>query len=169
MRHNDLEVHVEPYRGEREVAIPGSTRDASLGDLFKRLTADSAELIQKEVELAKSEIRETGKVYARDASKIGIASGLAFVGVLALSAFLVIGLGNAMGGRYWLSSLIVGIAAAGIGYLMVTNAVNDMKERGVKPQQTLHSLREDKAWVGQQARELKQDLTSDPTTPSTTY
>lgn len=169
MRQSDLEVRVEPYGGDRTVTVPGSTREASLGDLFKRLTADSAELIQKEIELAKSELRESGKAYTRDASKIGIASGLAFVGVLALSAFLVIGLGNAMGGRYWLSSLIVGIAAAGIGYLMVTNAVNDMKQRGLKPRETLHSLREDKAWVGQQARELKQDLTSDPTTPSITY
>ena len=169
MRHNDLEVHVEPFGGDRTVAIPESTRDASLGELFKRLTADSAELIQKEVELAKSEIRETGKAYTKDASKIGVASGLAFVGVLSLSAFLVIGLGNAMGGRYWLSSLIVGIAAAGIGYMMVTNAINDMKQRGVKPRNTLDSLRDDKVWVEQQARELKHDLTSDPTTPSITY
>lgn len=164
MRQSDLEVPVGS--GDGLSALHHSPRDASLGELLKRLTTDSAELIQQEVELAKTELRETGTAYARDAAKIGVAAGLAFVGVLALSAFAVIGLGNVLGGRYWLSSLIIGAAAAGIGYMMVTNAVNDMKNRGVKPRETLETLREDKAWVGQQARELKHDLTSNPTTPS---
>ena len=165
MRQSDIEVRVEQH-GEGLPTMHNSPRDASLGDLFKRLTSDSTELIQKEMELAKSELRETGAAYAKDAAKIGVAAGLAFDGVLALSAFIVVGLGNVMGGRYWLSSLIVGLVAAGIGYAMVTNAVNDMKNRGIKPRETIDTLREDKAWVGQQARELKHDLTSNPTTPS---
>ena len=165
MRQSDMEVRVEQH-DDGLAAMHNPPRDASLGDLFKRLTSDSAELVRQEIELAKSELSETGSAYAKDAAKIGVAAGLAFVGVLALSAFLVIGLGNVMGDRYWLSSLIVGIAAAGIGYVLVTNAVNDMKSRGIKPRETLETLREDKAWVGQQARELKHDLTSNPTTPS---
>ena len=165
MRHNDIEVRVEQH-GDGLPAMHNSPRDASLGELLKRLTTDSAELIQKEVELAKTEVRETSAAYAKDGAKIGVAAGLAFVGVLALSAFLVIGLGNVLGGRYWLSSLGVGVVAAGIGYMMVTNAVNDMKARGIKPRETIQTLREDKAWVGQQARELKHDLTSNPTTPA---
>jgi hypothetical protein len=165
MGHSDIEVRVQQH-GDGLPATHGSPRDASLGELFKSLTSDSAELIRQEVDLAKTEFRELGAAYARDAAQIGIAAGLAFVGVLALSAFLVIGLGNVMGGRYWLSSLVVGILAAGIGYMMVTSAVKDMKSRGVKPRQTLQTLKDDKAWVGQQARELKQDLTADPTKPA---
>ena len=169
MGHSDIEVRVQQHGDGLPGMQPSTPRDASLGELFKSLTTDSAELVRQEIDLAKSELRETVSAYAKDASQVGIAAGLAFVGVLALSAFLVIGLGNVMGGRYWLSSLIVGILAAAIGYMMVTNAVKDMKGRSFKPRETLATLREDKAWVGQQARELKQDLKSDPTTPSIKY
>jgi uncharacterized membrane protein YqjE len=165
MRQSDIEVRVE-QRGDGLSAMHNSPREASLGELLKRLTSDSAELIQQEVELAKSEMRETMAAYAADAAKVGVAAGLAFVGVLALSAFLVIAIGNALGGRYWLSSLGVGIIASGVGYMMVTSAVKDMKQRGLKPRATLQTLREDKAWVSQQAKELKHDLTSNPATPS---
>ena len=61
----------------------------------------------------------------------------------------------------------MGLVALGIGAVMGRNAVNDVKERGLKPTQTLATLREDKTWASQQARELKHDLTTDPTTPST--
>ena len=165
MRQSDMEVRVA-HTGDGLPAMQSMPRDASLGDLLKRLTSDSAELIQKEVELAKTEFRETGAAFAKDAAKIGVAAGLALVGVLALTAFAVIGLGNVLGGRYWLSALITGAVTGGIGYMLVTNAVKDMKNRGLKPRETIATLQEDKAWVGQQARELKHDLTSNPTTPS---
>lgn len=166
MRQSDVEVPVG-YRPDENVhGVLHSPRDASLGELLKQLTSDSAELVQQEVELAKTEMRETVAAYAKDAAQVGVAASLAFVGVLALSAFLVIGLGLIMGGRYWLSSLIVGAVASGTGYAMVTRAVNDMKTRGLKPRATLATLREDKDWAVQQARELKHDLTSNPTTPA---
>jgi len=154
------------YTGEELPTMHHTSHDASIGELLKRLTSDSAELIQKEVELARTEMRESAAGYARDASNIGIAAGLSFVGVLTLSAFLVIGLGNIMGGRYWLSSLFVGVVAAGVGYMMVNNAVSAMKHREWKPRETMQTLQEDKAWVGQQARELERDMMSHQTTPS---
>ncbi len=165
MRPNEIEVRVEPH-GEGVTTITpirsDGAHEASFGDLIKSLGGDSRALLQKEVELAKAEVRETGTRLARDAAKVGIAAGLAFVGVLALTAFLVIGLGNVLGGSYWLSSLLVGGVAAGVGYSMLKSATNDIMQHGIAPRQTLESLREDKDWVAQQARELKHDLTTDP-------
>ena len=166
MNHNDMEVRVERHSDAVAPGKPG-TRDASLGELFKQLSGDTSELIRKEAELAKVEMREMGSALATDAAKIGAAAGLAMIGAFALTAFLILLLGNLFGGAFWLSALLVGLVALGIGAVMGRNAVNDVKERGLKPTQTLATLREDKTWASQQARELKHDLTTDPTTPST--
>ncbi|MES2522105.1 MAG: phage holin family protein [Gemmatimonadota bacterium] len=165
MTQDDFEVPLDQH-GDGAYARGAPRQDASLGDLFKRLTTDTGELIRQEANLAKAEFRETGSRLAGDAREIGIAAGLALAGALALVAFLVIGLGNLLGDRYWLSSLIVGVVALVVGMMMAKSAVNDMKSRSIKPQQTIDSLREDKAWAGQQARELSHDLTTDPTKPS---
>ena len=164
MRNDDMEVPLE--HGEGGLLRGTSRSDASIGDLFRRLTTDTGELIRQEASLAKAEIRETGSKLAGDAREIGIAIGLALAGSLALVAFLVIGLGNLLGDRYWLSALIVGLVATGVGMMLAKNAVNDMKNRSLKPQQTIDTLKEDKAWAGQQARELSHDLSTDPTKTS---
>ncbi len=163
MRQDDIEV---PITG-RDDAARAPASDASLGELLKRLTGDSADLVRHEVALAKAELRETGSMLAADGAKVGAAVGLALAGALALTAFLVIALGNLFDGRYWLSSLLVGAVLLGVGALLAKNAVNDVKRRGLAPRQTLATLREDKAWAGREARELKHDLTTDPTASST--
>lgn len=164
MRPDDIEV---PYDQSGDSMLSRANRaETPLGELFKRLTSDTGELIRQEATLAKAEIRETGSALVGDARDIGIAAGLAIAGALALVAFLVIGLGNLLDDRYWLSSLIVGAVALGIGMVMVKRATNDIKQRGLTPKQTMDTLREDKAWASQQARELSHDLTADPTRPS---
>lgn len=166
MRHDEIEVPVEPLGDGMLPRAAPQNGGASLGELFKRLTSDTGELIRQEATLAKAELRETGSALAGDARELGIAFGLALAGALALVAFLVIALGNLLGDRYWLSSLIVGVLALGIGAMLAKSAINDIKTRGIKPQQTIDTLREDKEWAGQQARELKHDLTTDPTRPA---
>ncbi|HYW30545.1 MAG TPA: phage holin family protein [Gemmatimonas sp.] len=165
MTQEDFEVPLDQH-GDGMYARGTPRPDTSLGELFKRLTSDTGELIRQEANLAKAELTETGSRLAGDARGIGIALGLALAGAMALVAFLIIGLGNVLGDRYWLSSLIVGGAALLVGMTMAKSAVNDIKSRSIKPQQTIDTLREDKAWASQQARELSHDLTTDPTKPS---
>lgn len=166
MDRDDMEVRLQPhYDSVRPSASGGG--EPSIGELFKRLGNDTGALIRAEAALAKAEARDTAQRLAKDGAKLGTAAGLAFVGVLSLSAFVVIGLGNLLGGAYWLSALLVGTAAAGIGAVLAKNAAHDMKSRSIRPQQSMQSLREDKNWAVQQARELKHDLTTDPTAPST--
>lgn len=171
MRSNDLGVPYEPFDdGSPSRAAPRgdvtrqdfSRADASLGDLFKRLTSDTGELIRQEAALAKAEIRETGAALLNDVRGLAIAAVLALIGGLVLVAFLVIGLGILLGHRYWLSSLIVGVAALGTGAVLARTAMNDFKTRSLLPKQTLDTLRDDKTWAAQQARELSHELTSEP-------
>ena len=133
--------------------------EPSLGELLRRLTTDTGELVRQEVNLAKVEIRQTGATLARDGSRIGIALGLALAGALALVAFLVLALGDLFN-NYWLAALIVGLVFVGIGYVLAKRALDDVKERGLAPQQTMATLREDAAWAKQEAREVKRELTT---------
>jgi hypothetical protein len=150
-------------RADRLMVYDPTHADESLGELIRRLGSDTSALIQQEAALAKAEAREAAGRIGRDSARVGIAAGLAFIGVLALSAFLVLALGRAMGGAYWLSSLLVGVAATVTGVVMARSAVQDMK-RGFTPHRTIETLREGKAWATREARELKHNLTTTPAT-----
>lgn len=170
MRQDDREIRVERH-GDLAPHASGTARDTShdtsLGELFRQLSTDTGDLIRKEAALAKAEMREVGATLTSDAKKLGIAAGLGLVGTLALTAGVILVLGNLFGGAYWLSALLVGAVAVGAAIVLARNAVNDVRERGLRPEQTIATLREDKAWASQQAKELKHDLTTDPTAPPT--
>ena len=152
-----------PVHGDRLRLHEEHGKSESLGNLVRRLGQDTSTLIQQEAALAKAEMREAGTRLARDSARIALAAGFAFVGVIALSAFLILVLGRAFGGAYWLSSLLVGGAAIMAGALMTRRAVEDMK-RGFAPRVTLETLRESKDWLTREAGELKHDLTTRPAT-----
>ncbi len=145
---------VDPGHGSAAGAEP------SLGDLLKRLSTDTAELVQQEANLAKAELAQAGSVLAHDAMKVGVALALAWTGMLALTAFIIVGLGDLLN-NYWLSALIVGVVFLAIGGFLAKNAIADVKRRGLKPEKTIATLREDATWAGQQAREMKRELTAD--------
>ena len=136
----------------------GSTGgEPSLGGQFERLRTDTSELVRQELMLARAEVRKVGGTLARDGTKLGIAVGLALCGALAVTAFLVIALGDLLN-NYWLGALVVGVVLLAVGGVLAKNAIADVKRRAV-PEQTLGSLREDAAWAKQETREVKRELT----------
>lgn len=136
---------------------PGGA-EPSLGELLARLTSDTGDLVRQEVALARAEMKQVGATLARDGAKLGIAFELANAGLLAITAFLIIALGNLFG-NYWLSALIIGVLFLAVGGYMSKNALSDIKGRGIMPDQTLSTLREDKAWATREAQEVKRELT----------
>ena len=136
----------------------GSGAEPSLGELFSRLTTDTGDLVRQEVALARAEMREVGSTIARDGTRIGIALGLALAGTLALTAFLIVALGDLLD-NYWLAALIVGVVLVAVGGVLARNAVNDIKRRSLKPEQTIDTLREDAAWAKAEASAVKRELT----------
>jgi len=135
-----------------------TTAEPSLGELFRRLSSDTNELVRQEIHLARLEIAQTGSMLARDGAKIGAAVLLANAGLLALTAFLIVGLGDLLD-NYWLAALVVSAPLLLIGGLMARSAVNDVRQRGLAPQHTMGTLREDAAWAKREAREFKRELT----------
>ena len=140
-------------------ALPALAPEQSVGDLFRQLTTDSSHLIRQEINLAKIELKETGARLGRAGTKLGIAIGVAIPGLLALAAFLVIGLGDLMNENYWLSALIVGIAFIGIAATLAKRATATLRE-GIGIPETVGTLREDTQWAKEEAQAFKRQFTA---------
>ncbi len=135
---------------------PGA--EPSLGELFRQLTQDSTTLIRQEIALAKAELRENMGGVARSAAMIAVGGAVALVGLLVLTAFLVILLGDLMA-NYWLAALIVGLLFAVIGGVLVLTHLKRLRETNLRPDQTIQTLQEDKRWLQSEVQEVKRELT----------
>lgn len=159
MPREQPEIRVE-RNADTPQRMPAAGSEPSIGELFKRVTSDMSELVSQEVALAKAEMRQALATLAQDGARAGIGLGLALVGVLALTAFLIAGLGSLLDDRYWLAALITGVVFLTIGVVLARNALADIKRRGLVPDQTAESLREDAAWAKREAAEVKRELTT---------
>ena len=138
--------------------------DPSLGELLKRLSNDTGDLFSQEVALAKAELKESAANIGKGVTKLGAALVFGLTGVFAPTAFLIIGLGGATGGRYATWALIVGALEVIIAAFAVNGARKSMRPGEIKPAETIETLREDKSWAKEEVRDLKHDLTSTPAT-----
>ena len=140
-------------------------REDSIGELFKRLSDDTGDLVKQEIKLAKIEMQRTASALGDDLRNVGIAVVVATLGALSLMTFLIISIGHLLDDKYWLSSLLIGVIFLAIGGIMAKSAITDMKQRTLLPEQTMQTLNADKAWAGRVTKELAHDLTTDPTKP----
>ena len=121
-----------------------------LGELLGDLASQTGTLIQKEVQLAKAEILEKAKNLGKHAGAVGAGGVIAHAGLLALTAALIIGLGNVM--PLWLSALVVGLVAVVAGYALVRAGTNAIAREDLTPRETIETIREDKTWLKEQMR-----------------
>jgi uncharacterized membrane protein YqjE len=155
MALNEREIGLNRGNGTMRPGVPGAS-EPSLGELFGQLSTDAGQLIRQEVALAKAELRETGATLARDGAKLGMAAGLGLLGALAATAFLIVALGDLFD-NYWLSALLVAAGLLGAAAYLGKSALADIRERGVKPEATLETLREDASWAKRETEALKRE------------
>ncbi len=125
--------------------------DRSLGELFADLARETSTLVRQEVALARTELSQKAGEIGKDLGFLAIGGAVAYAGLLAIIAAIVIGLAT-LGLPWWLSALLVGLVVAGIGYFLVQRGLSALKREGLAPQQTLDTLKEDAEWVKEQAR-----------------
>jgi hypothetical protein len=125
-----------------------SRDDRSLGELFSELSRQTSTLIRQEVALAKAEMKQKGSAAGKDIGMMAAGGALAYAGLLALIATIIIALANVM--AWWLSALIVGIVVVAIGGLLIQRGMSSLKQSGVAPEQTIETLKEDKEWAKKQ-------------------
>jgi len=121
---------------------PNRAEDRSLGELFGDLTRESTQLVRQEINLAKTELTEKASKAGKDVGMIAAGGIVAYTGVLALVAFLILGL-IALGMAAWISSLLVGLVLAGVGAGMAMAGLKKLRQVDPVPHQSMEALKSD--------------------------
>lgn len=136
----------------------GSDR-RSLFSLARELLNDAARLVRQEIALARVEVTENLRRLAAHAGQSAVGGIVAVLGVLVLVEFVAIGLGVLLGGRYWLSTLIVAVVlivgGGGLAYLGAKRMAADP----IAPAASIERARETQRWIGEEVAEMQTALT----------
>lgn len=129
-------------------------RSHSTGDLVKQLSEQTMTLVRKEIELAKAELSEKGKVAGQGAGMFG---GAAVVGLLALGALtaaIIAVLDKAM--DFWVAALIVTVVYGAIAAVLALSG-RDRVKQGMPPapEQTVETVKEDVQWAKNRAKSAR--------------
>lgn len=126
-------------------------RERGTGELVKELIAHAQNLVREEVRLARVELRDEAKKAARGSALTGAGAVVAYVGMLALTACLILALATAMAA--WLAALIVGGVLLIIGGAIVATGVGKLRDLGMN--ETRKTLEEDGRWAKETMREIR--------------
>jgi len=121
---------------------------ASLGDLFSDLAAQTGKLIRQEAALAKSEFTDKAAAAGKDIGLVAAGAFVGYAGLLSLTAAIVILLGYVI--PVWASALIVGVVMAVAAYLLVMSGLTHLKKANWAPEETIGSIKEDAEWLKKQ-------------------
>lgn len=129
----------------------GQQDDRSLGELFGDLARETSTLVRQEVQLAKTEMTQKASAVGKDVGFIAAGGFVAYAGLLALIATLIIALGQ-LGVTWWLAALIVAVVVVAVGYFLIQRGISALKRASMAPEQTIQTLKEDRQWASEQMR-----------------
>ncbi len=145
-----------PLRMETDLLVP---EERGILDLVKTLVAEAGALAQSEADLIKLEVQESTRAMIIDAVKTAIYSGVALLGILSLTAFLIIMLGQLIDGTdpsgYWISALIIGVILTVAGGMMAAWHARRIGEHADLPT-TRHAVANNKNLVHKGYSRLKE-------------
>ena len=121
-----------------------------LGDLFSDLATDMSSLVRQEVTLAKLEVTQKAKYLGRNVGYLVIGGAVAYAGLLAVIAAIIMLLDRVM--PAWGAALLVGVVVAGIAWLLIGKAMSALQQADLTPRDTVETLKEDATWVKQQIK-----------------
>ena len=119
--------------------------EKSLGELFGEMTSEVSDLMRKEVELAKVEIKDEVGRAGKAGGMFGAGALAGYLAILFVSLALAWLLDQAMNTAlaFFIVGLLYGIAAA----VLITRGREQMKHVDPVPRQTVETLKEDAEWV----------------------
>jgi Putative Actinobacterial Holin-X, holin superfamily III len=118
-------------------------RERSIGELFGQLSQDMTLLVRQEVQLARSEMSE--KISRLTTNLISVTAGglVAYMGAWALVAALILALYELADISPWVSALIVGVALAIGGYVMLQRGLKELRRVDLAPRRTVENIKDD--------------------------
>jgi MFS family permease len=125
--------------------------DASFGELFKKLSAETSELIRQEMALARAELTEKGKEAGKGAGLIGGGGVIGLLAAGALTAAIILVLATFL--PDWVAALIVAVVYGAIAAVLALRGKQEIKQATPPvPEQTIETTKEDVAWAKTRAR-----------------
>ncbi len=131
--------------GGRDARSVDDPRDRSIGELVKDLSSQTSTLVRQEIELARVELQEKGKLAGKGAGLLGGAAVFGLLALGALTAALIALLDKAM--ATWVAALIV-MALWAVVALVLAKAGQASLQRATPPApQTVETVKEDIQWA----------------------
>jgi uncharacterized membrane protein YqjE len=125
-------------------------RSRPTGELVRQLSEQTSTLVRQEIELAKAELSERGKVAGKGAGMLGGAGLIAALALGALTACLILLLDEAM--NAWVAALIVAVAYGAVAGVLALQGRDRIREgMPPAPEQTVESVKEDVRWAKSRA------------------
>jgi len=128
---------VVPMRDER-----------SIGELFSELANESGTLIRQEFALAQAEMTAKLTRAGKNAAFVAAGGAVGFAAFLTLLSAVVAGLSYFI--PVWLSALIVAAVVGSVAYYMISSSLTELKRNGLRPNETVTTLKEDAKWLKNQ-------------------
>jgi Putative Actinobacterial Holin-X, holin superfamily III len=147
-------------RSRREVSLRGPSLDeASIGELVDRITSDASRLVRLEATLARAEVKEARTRVKEMATRFAIAGAFGVSAAVALTAFLVIALAEAID-SWSASALIVGVALLVGAWILGRAGLARVADGKVGLPRTAASLAEGARWGKEELRAFKREFTA---------
>jgi uncharacterized membrane protein YqjE len=120
-------------------------RERPIGDLVKELSSQTSTLVRQEIELARAELQQKGKLAGKGAGMLGGAAMAALLALGALTAGLVALLDKAM--ATWVAALIVMALWAVLAAALAKAGQKSLQRATPPAPQTIETVKEDIQWA----------------------
>jgi uncharacterized membrane protein YqjE len=126
-------------------ATTDDSRDRPIGELVKELSSQTSTLVRQEIELARAELQQKGKVAGKGAGMLGGAAIAALLALGALTAGLIVLLDREM--ATWVAALIVMALWAVVALVLAKAGQKSLQEATPPAPQTVETVKEDIQWA----------------------
>ena len=123
----------------------GNARERPFAELVKDLSQQTSTLVRQEIELARVELQQKGKVAGRGVGMLGGAAVAALLALGALTAALIVLLDTAM--ATWVAALIVMALWAVLAAVLAKAGQKSLKQATPPTSQTIETVKEDIQWA----------------------
>ena len=125
--------------------VTTDARERPIGELVKDLSSQTSTLVRQEIELARAELQQKGKLAGKGAGMLGGAAVAALLALGALSAGLIALLDEAM--ATWVAALIVMVLWAVVAAALAKAGQGALQRATPPAPQTVETVKEDIQWA----------------------
>ena len=120
-------------------------RERPLGELVKELSSQTSTLVRQEIELARAELQQKGKLAGKGAGMLAGAAVFALLAMGALTAGLIAVLSTAM--ATWIAALIVMVLWLIVAAVLAKAGQKSIQRATPPAPQTVETVKEDIQWA----------------------